>query len=246
MTLTTFPPNSNIVVAGASGGIGGEFVRQLSADECAGRVFALHRSPVPDFGPNVTPLAYDLEDEGSIQSAADIIAENGPVDVVMVATGVLHNEQIQPEKSIGSISADAMLEAFRVNTIGPVLLAKHLLPLMRPRSKSVFAALSARVGSISDNRLGGWASYRASKAALNMLLRTAAIEHKRRRPESIVVALHPGTVDTRLSGPFQRGVPEGKLFTPTYSVERLLKVIDDLQPTDTGGFFAWDGQPIEY
>jgi NAD(P)-dependent dehydrogenase (short-subunit alcohol dehydrogenase family) len=110
----------------------------------------------------------------------------------------------------------------------------------------VFAALSARVGSISDNRLGGWASYRASKAALNMLLRTAAIEHQRRRPESIVVALHPGTVDTRLSAPFQRGVPEGKLFTPTYAVDRLLHVIDGLRPTDTGGFFAWDGQPIEY
>lgn len=246
MSLTTLPSNANIVVAGASGGIGGEFVRQFAADENVGRVFALHRSPVSDFGPNVTPLAYDLENEESIRSAAEIIGEHGPIDAVVVATGFLHTEQIQPEKSIGSIGAEAMLEAFRVNTIGPVLLAKHLLPLMRPRSKTVFAALSARVGSISDNRLGGWASYRASKAALNMLLRTAAIEHKRRRPESIVVALHPGTVDTHLSAPFQRGVPEGKLFTPTYSVERLLNVIDNLQPADTGGFFAWDGQPIEF
>ena len=139
-----------------------------------------------------------------------------------------------------------MLETFRINTIGPVLLAKHFLPLMRSGSKSVFVALSARVGSISDNRLGGWSSYRASKAALNMLLRTASIEHKRRHPESVIVALHPGTVDTRLSAPFQRGVPEGKLFTPAYSVERLLDVIDGLRPADTGGFFAWDGQPIEY
>jgi NAD(P)-dependent dehydrogenase (short-subunit alcohol dehydrogenase family) len=246
MSLTTLPSNANIVVAGASGGIGGEFVRQLSADERTRRVFALHRSPISGFGPNVTPLAYSLEDEETIRSAAEIVAEHGPLDAVVVATGFLHSEQIQPEKSISSISAEAMLEAFRVNTIGPVLLAKHLLPLMRPHSKSVFAALSARVGSISDNRLGGWASYRASKAALNMLLRTAAIEHQRRRPESIVVALHPGTVDTRLSAPFQRGVPEGKLFTPTYAVDRLLHIIDGLRPTDTGGFFAWDGQPIEY
>ena len=246
MSLTTVPPNANIVVAGASGGIGGEFGRQLAANERVGRVFALHRSSVPDFGTNVTPLAYDLADEESIRACAEIVAEYGPVDAVVVATGFLHSEQIKPEKSLNNINAEAMLETFRINTIGPVLLAKHFLPLMRSGSKSVFAALSARVGSISDNRLGGWSSYRASKAALNMLLRTASIEHKRRRPESVIVALHPGTVDTRLSAPFQRGVPDGKLFTPTYSVERLLDVIDGLRPTDTGGFFAWDGQPIEY
>jgi NAD(P)-dependent dehydrogenase (short-subunit alcohol dehydrogenase family) len=163
-----------------------------------------------------------------------------------VATGLLHDGELQPEKSLSSINMESMLESFRINTVGPVLLAKHFLPLMRRDARTLFAALSARVGSISDNRLGGWASYRASKAALNMLLRTAAIEHKRRRPESIIAALHPGTVDTPLSSPFQRRVPEGRLFTPTYSVERLLEVLNSLEPPDSGGFFAWDGQPIPF
>ena len=114
------------------------------------------------------------------------------------------------------------------------------------RDRAVFASLSARVGSIGDNRLGGWASYRASKSALNMLLRTAAIEHRRRWPESIIVGLHPGTVDTPLSSPFQGRVPDGKLFTPAYSVQRLLDVLNGLDAADSGGFFAWDGQPIEF
>ena len=246
MSLESLGPEANVVVAGATGGIGAEFLRQLAASEHVNRVFALQRSAVSSPDPKVTPLEYRLDDEESIRAAAEIIAEHGPLDAAIVATGFLHSDEYRPEKSLASINPDAMLHAFRINTIGPVLLAKHLLPLLRAESRTVFAALSARVGSISDNRLGGWASYRASKAALNMLLRTAAIEHKRRRPESIVVALHPGTVDTRLSSPFQRGVPEGKLFTPEYSVDRLLSVIDDLRPTDTGGFFAWDGQAIEY
>ena len=140
----------------------------------------------------------------------------------------------------------AMSEVFNVNTIGPALLAKHFLPAMRKTGKTVFVALSARVGSIADNRLGGWVSYRASKAALNMVVKTIAVEQARQRPESIVVSLHPGTVDTALSKPFSAGVSENSLFTPEYSAACLLKVIDGLNVTDSGGFFAWDGAGIEY
>lgn len=246
MDLQTFTDDANVVIAGASGGIGAELVRQLSAGGRTRRVFALHRSGAPEFAPNVMTIPFSLDDEESIRSAAEQVARHGPVDIVIVATGILHTAALQPEKSIGEIDSKAMLEVFRINTIGPALLAKHFLPLMRRGAKSVFAALSARVGSISDNRLGGWASYRASKAALNMLLKTCAIEQRRRRPDSIVVALHPGTVDTRLSAPFQRGVPEGKLFSPSCSAERLIEVIEQLVADDSGRFFAWDGQSIEY
>ncbi len=246
MSLNSLSPNATIVVAGAGGGIGSEFVRQLSSSRKIGRVFALYRQPPPSVEAGTENLSCDLTDEDSIRRAAKTVAAHGPVDAAIVATGLLHDDTIQPEKSLASINADSMLGVFRINTVGPVLLAKHFLPLLRRDAKTLFAALSARVGSISDNRLGGWSSYRASKAALNMLLRTAAIEHKRRWPESIVVGLHPGTVDTPLSSPFQRRVPEGRLFTPAYSVERLLDVLDNLGPADSGGFFAWDGQPIQF
>lgn len=246
MSLDHLKDGANVVIAGASGGIGAEFVRQLSASPRIGRVFALYREPPASAAAGVENLACDLTDEGSIRAAADAVAAHGPVDAVIVASGLLHRGDIQPEKTLRSIDAESMLEVFRVNTIGPVLLAKHFLPLLRRDARTLFAALSARVGSITDNRLGGWASYRASKAALNMLLRTAAIEHRRRWPETVVVALHPGTVDTPLSSPFQGRVPEGKLFTPAFAVERLLDVLNGLDAADSGGFFAWDGQPIEF
>ncbi len=171
---------------------------------------------------------------------------SGPVDLVIVATGILHRASISPEKSMREMSANAMAEVFAINTIGPALVAKHFLPQLRRGSKSVFAALSARVGSIEDNRLGGWMSYRASKAALNMLIKTLSIEHGRRRPDSIIAGLHPGTVDTALSEPFQKNVPDGKLFTPAQSADYLLSVIDGLKASDTGGVFAWDGARIPY
>ena len=161
--------------------------------------------------------------------------------------GILHRgDALQPEKRLRDIDAAAMAEVLRVNTIGPATVARHFLPLMRRDTKSVFAAISARVGSIGDNRLGGWASYRASKAALNMLIKTFSIEHARTHPEGLCVALHPGTVDTDLSRPFQARVPQGKLFTPDDSAEKMLRVLDGLGAGDSGGVFAWDGSRIEY
>jgi len=137
-----------------------------------------------------------------------------------------------------------MERSYRINAIGPALVAKHFLPLLTRERKAMFAALSARVGSIEDNQLGGWHAYRASKAALNMLLKTLSIELARQNPTAICVGLHPGTVDTRLSGPFQRGVPEGKLFSPQKSARHLLNVLDTLSPEQSGQIFAWDGQRI--
>ena len=244
--LSTFPADLNVAVAGASGGIGAEFVRQLAADSRVASVYALSRGPVEFPSDKVTSVRIDFGDESSIAAAAER-ASGQKLDIVVVATGLLHRgTAVQPEKSLRDIDPDAMIEAFRTNTVGPALVAKHFLPRFRREGKTVFAALSARVGSIGDNRLGGWTSYRASKSALNMVLKTLSVEHARRFPDGIVAALHPGTVDTALSAPFQRRVPEDKLFTPAQSVACLLSVIDGLTAADTGGFFAWDGTPIDY
>ena len=239
---------ANAAVVGASGGIGAAMLLQLSADDGIANVFALSRSAAtqrPE--PKITPLPVDITDEATIRAAAESCARQGPLDLVVVATGVLHSgEDLRPEKRLRDIDGEVMQQVFTINAIGPALVAKHFLPLLRRDHKTVFAALSARVGSIGDNRLGGWASYRASKAALNMLLKTVSIEHARGWPASVVAALHPGTVDTRLSQPFQAGVPTGKLFTPEFAAGRLLSVMDGLTAADTGGVFAWDGSRIDY
>lgn len=191
------------------------------------------------------PFSFDLEDEASIAAACAAIG--GPLDMVLIATGRLTRaDGTGPEKSYRALSADGMAELFAVNTIGPALIAKHTLPLLRRDGRVVLAALSARVGSISDNRLGGWHAYRASKAALNMLMKNLALELARTHPQAIAVTLHPGTVDTGLSAPFQRGVAEGKLFTPAYSAEAMLGVLDGLTPADSGGLYAWDGARVPF
>ena len=212
------------------------------------RIEALSRSPIVSAAAKVESFPVDIEDERSIAAAADAVhGDDRELDLVIVATGVLHDgDALQPEKRMADIEAQRMLRVFAINTVGPALVAKHYLPRLRRKGKTVFAALSARVGSISDNRLGGWASYRASKAALNMLLKTLSIEHSRTRPESIIVGLHPGTVATDLSAPFQGRVPEGKLFSPDKSASSLLSVIDNAEQSDNGGVLAWDGSPIDY
>jgi NAD(P)-dependent dehydrogenase (short-subunit alcohol dehydrogenase family) len=177
---------------------------------------------------------------------AEELRDGAPLRLVIVATGLLHAADYQPEKTFRSLDPELLARSFRVNAIGPAMIAKHMLPLLPKRGKSIFAVISARVGSIEDNRLGGWYGYRASKAALNQLTRTLAVELRRQKPEAICVALHPGTVDTALSQPFQGGVEGGKLFTPAYAAERMLSVLNDLSAADSGGFFAWDGQPIPF
>jgi len=236
---------SRACVLGASGGIGAALVDRL-AEAGYEKVYAGTRVPRGGAAPNVLPFRFDLLDESSLAEAADRIAADGPLHLVVVATGMLHSEGIGPEKSARQIDAAAMTEVFAVNTIGPALAAKYFLPLLARDRRAVIAFLSARVGSIGDNRLGGWHSYRASKAALNALVRCFAIELASRNPKAIAVALHPGTVDTPLSKPFQRNVPAGRLFAPEDSARHLLAVIERLTPAESGGLFAWDGSPIEY
>ena len=184
------------------------------------------------------------EDEHSIQTASETASAHGLLDLVIVATGMLHDHPIMPEKSLGHISSSALQQLFKVNSLTPAIIAKHFLPKLNNKKTSCFAALSARVGSISDNRLGGWYAYRMSKAALNMLIKTASIEIQRRNKHAIIIGLHPGTVDSPLSKPFQTHVPAQKLFDADFSVACLLKVIMDLEPKHTGKCFAWDGQEI--
>jgi NAD(P)-dependent dehydrogenase (short-subunit alcohol dehydrogenase family) len=234
-------PRGPAVIVGASGGVGAALVRGLVARSPSRSIHALSRRAAAIEGAQAGVV--DLEDEDSIQTAAAAVARDGAPELVIVATGVLHGA-FKPERSMRELSADHLLRDYRINAVGPALVAKHLLPLMPRDRRAVFAVLSARVGSIGDNRLGGWHAYRASKAGLNMILKTLAVEATRTHPQAIVCGLHPGTVDTELSQPFQRGVAPGKLFTPEVSAAHLLKVIDGLTPADSGGVFAWDGSRI--
>ena len=237
--LASFAPGLRALVFGAGGGIGAAFVTELSANPRVAKVYAAARRAE-------APWQFDLTDEARIEAVAKAAAAEGPLDLVLVATGVLHSPTLRPEKTWRSLDAAALAEAFAINATGPALIAKHTLGLLRRDVKSAFACLSARVGSIEDNRLGGWHAYRASKAALNMLVRSCAVELQQRNPAALCVALHPGTVDTRLSQPFQGGVPSSKLFTPSMSARSLLGVLDRLTPADSGRLFAWDGQAIPF
>ncbi|MEL1250145.1 SDR family NAD(P)-dependent oxidoreductase [Aurantiacibacter gilvus] len=235
-------PCRKAAIFGASGGIGAALVELL-----AGRgtqVLAGSRSgKAPDMA-GVTPFTFDLDDEASIAAAAASWADDPP-DLVLVTTGVLTlADGTGPERSFKQLDADVMARVLHLNAIGPALVAKHVLPLLPRDRRSVFAALSARVGSIGDNRIGGWHSYRASKAALNMLVRNFAIELGRTHKQAVVAALHPGTVDTGLSEPFQANVPEGQLQLPARAAQHLLDVIDGLTPEDSGQQFDWKGERI--
>lgn len=231
-------------VFGASGGIGAALVAQLCRRADVAEIHALSRRGLAS-SRKVRCHSFDLTDEASIAAACAAIG--APLDVVIVATGRLMRDNGNgPEKSWRGLDPAAMAELFAINAIGPALIGKHCAPLLRKGGRPVFAAVSAKVGSIGDNRLGGWHSYRASKAALNMLVRNFAIELGRTNPAAVAVALHPGTVDTALSRPFQRGVPAEKLFTPAQSATHLLSVIDGLTPADSGSLIGWDGATIPF
>ena len=240
--LSSFSAPVRACVFGASGGIGAAFVHELSSDPLISVIHAGARSKVA-VSEKVRPFTFDLTDEQSIADAAVTV---GAVDLVIISTGLLHDTSLQPEKSWRAQSAEAYAKIFAINATGPALIGKHFLSLLPRDRRSVFAAISARVGSISDNRLGGWHAYRASKAALNMILRNFAVELGRSHPQAVVAALHPGTVDTGLSEPFQRNVAADKLFAPEYSAQNLLKVIDGLTTEQSGKLFAWDGAEIPF
>lgn len=221
------------IVIGAGGGIGSALAAAIEAR--GGEVVRLSRRSQP-------PI--DLEDNASIATAAQQLSDDGPFDVIIIATGLLHGPGVNPEKSVGQIDGAALDRLFRVNATGPALVFRHFLPLLSRDSRGVVAALSARVGSIGDNRIGGWVGYRASKAALNQVIRTVAVELKRTHPSAIIVGLHPGTVDSALSAPFQRSVAKDRLFTPDHAAALLLDVIEDLTTDDSGHCLDWAGKRI--
>lgn len=246
MLLPSMGEDLRAIVIGASGGIGGAFIDALNEADQVSKIYALSRQGKSHPSEKVDNLTLDLTSEKSLKAAAESLCETDPFDLIIIATGLLQGDGISPEKSIRDLSYEGLEKSFLVNTIGPAMTARYFLPLLREDRKSVFTALSARVGSISDNRIGGWYAYRASKAALNMILKTLSIEHARRHKQAIILGLHPGTVDTDLSKPFQGNVPEDKLFTPEYSIEKLLSVIDQVSPQDSGKLFDWAGKEIAF
>lgn len=230
------------VVFGSSGGIGRALAEGVVASGRYKTVFAISRSGVAVNG--AINLTAEFTDASELAVVADEIRKAGPVTLCLVASGFLSGAGLQPEKTYRAMTLDAFQRVFAANTFGPALIAAQMLPLMPKTERSVFAALSARVGSISDNRLGGWHAYRASKAALNMLIRNFALEQARRAPGNICVGLHPGTVDTGLSRTFQGGVADRKLFMPAQAAGYLLDVVDRLTQEDSGKCFDWAGKEV--
>ncbi|CAL9129794.1 unnamed protein product [Musa textilis] len=252
------------MVQGASRGIGLEFVRQLLEKNDKEHVIATCRNLdgatglldlKKKFMERLNLLQLDVTKESTIEAAATSVRESyGSLNMLINASGILSiPDVLQPETTLTKVEKSSLLLAYEVNAIGPVLVIKHMWPLLKvgggsgtERKHAVVASLSARVGSIGDNRLGGWHSYRASKTALNQLTKTISVEFARKKDPIICILLHPGTVDTDLSRPFQRNVPKGKLFTKEFSVQNLLSIIDNAKSSDNGKFFAWDGQEIPW
>ncbi len=235
VNLGSLSPSGVAVVFGATGGIGGALVEAIQAAGFFSNVVALGRSTSP---------SIDLLDETSIERAVAFAAGKGELRLVINATGFLHDDHQAPEKSWRELNGVNLARSFALNAIGPALIMKHVLPRLPRSGKAVFATLSARVGSIGDNRLGGWYAYRASKAALNQLVRTAAVELARRSPDALCIALHPGTVATSLSAPFATTGLE--VHSPAAAALHLLAVVDQLTSESSGGFFDWRGQVVTW
>lgn len=255
MTIFSEIQSGTALVVGGNRGIGLGFVHQLLQNDRFHQIFATYRT-----GSNSSELLQlaqqhstlqcmpmDLTDEAQIESGMAQLKAVGPrLHFVINCVGFLHDGPITPEKALRQLQPENLMRYFQVNSIGAALLAKHLLPLLNHQHPNVFATISAKIGSIEDNRLGGWYGYRASKAALNMFLKTAAIEYSRRSKHTAIVLLHPGTTDTRLSEPFQRGVPPEKLFPVEKTVELLMQVLEQVTIDDNGSFFSWDGSRLPW
>ncbi|MEE4814768.1 SDR family NAD(P)-dependent oxidoreductase [Pseudomonas alliivorans] len=245
--------DANVLICGASRGIGLALCAALLARDDVAQVWAVAREAstskglaelAEQYGQRLRRVDCDARNEQALEALASQTLEGCEhLHLVISALGILHQDGAKPEKGLAQLTLASMQASFATNTFAPILLLKHLLPLLR-KQPSTFAALSARVGSIGDNRLGGWYSYRASKAALNQLLHTASIELKRLNHASTVLAIHPGTTDTELSQPFQANVPEGQLFEPAFSAERIIEVVGAHGPADSGSFWDWDDKPI--
>ncbi|MGI0479212.1 SDR family NAD(P)-dependent oxidoreductase [Geminocystis sp. CENA526] len=241
----------NVLIIGGSQGIGNGFVQQLMTQPDVNYIFATYRHSLKQLEglstEKVIPVKVDVTQETDIENAVKtILSRVKDLHLVINCVGILHEKDLQPEKSLKHLNADNLLHYFRVNTIPTGIWAKHLLPLFKHSDSSVFGIISAKVGSIEDNHLGGWYGYRMSKAGLNMLIKNISIEYSRVSKSSIVVALHPGTTDTQLSLPFQKNVPSEKLFSVNLCTQQLLSVISKLTIKDTGKFFSWDGSHLPF
>ncbi|SNY94237.1 NAD(P)-dependent dehydrogenase, short-chain alcohol dehydrogenase family [Cohaesibacter sp. ES.047] len=241
--------HKTIAVFGTSGAIGHALAEEALKHHDSCDLIAISRSPCKPLGvregQSVSYLSgFDLISEEAVVSAVDAIFERGNPDLVLIATGVLHGEGVTPERRMRELDPDALSQMLAINLIGPAMILKHLLTRLPRKHSCRIGVLSARVGSTSDNRLGGWYSYRASKAGLNQLIKTAAIELGRSNPQAVLVGLHPGTVDSDLSAPFQASVPKGRLFSPDHSAHLLMDVLLSLKPSQSGLCFDWAGKEV--
>ena len=245
------PKHRAALVIGARGGVGQAICQLWSELDPTLHIYAGSRDQswceIKPANSKITRIHLDICQEASLSRVADLIKSSGEnLSVVFNCSGILHSQEFGPERALRELSINTMTEVFGVNTLGVGLLLKHFIPLFPRDERTIFASCSARVGSIGDNRLGGWYSYRASKAAQNMLIRTAAIEIKRLRRECVCVALHPGTVVSELSAPFTKRKDPSKLFTPEQSATKLTHVLQELSSEDSGNFFAYDASRIEW
>lgn len=245
------------LIIGGTGGIGQAMVKQLieasATTEQSVQVFATYHRSLPDFeADNLHWLAMDVGDEDSIKQGAETIKQHSAhLDWVINCVGLLHTETAQPEKALRQVETDFFLQNMQINALASLLIAKHIRPLLAKAERSqaqpaIFATISARVGSISDNQLGGWYSYRMSKAALNMGMKNLSIEWARALKDVCVVVMQPGTVNTQLSAPFQANVADGHLFSPAYSAECLLEVLAGMNAGQSGSFVDWSGESIPW
>jgi len=245
--------NHIALVVGASRGLGLALTQQLLNEPGNQRVYATYRQSDTAEGllsiddNRLQTLRVDVTSADDLQGlAAAIRANQDHPDFVINAAGILHEDTLQPEKSLNQCNQDALTRLFQVNSIGPLMLARAVLPLVPKNRPGHFAVLSAMVGSIGDNRLGGWYGYRASKAALNQFMKTLAVECRRSHPQLCITSIHPGTTDSGLSRPFQGSVKPGKLYTPSQSARRILRVVSAGSAEDSGRFVNWDGKQIPW
>jgi NAD(P)-dependent dehydrogenase (short-subunit alcohol dehydrogenase family) len=238
------------MIVGASGGIGRAVLDHYLNDPAYSRVVAVSRGHRPKewaaFGQRLNWLSSDYSEDSVTAISEQLATRDVALRRVVICNGILHNERLAPEKSLDRVSRAGLHEVFDANVVVPALWVSALVKNLRRSTTCVVAVLSARVGSIGDNSLGGWYGYRSSKAALNMFLKTASIEYARRAPKVKLVAFHPGTTDTALSQPFQSAVPQGKLFPPEFVAERLTRLLDGLAPDGELSFLDWDAREVPW
>ncbi|SCA55745.1 Short-chain dehydrogenase/reductase SDR [Candidatus Terasakiella magnetica] len=236
----------NVMIFGVSGGLGNALLERILKIDSVERVYAGARSVFSHASPKVTPFLFDYDDEGKIKQVIEVAAMQRPLDLILVATGILkEGNSVVPERNLKELEWEKLLNYFHINSVGPMLVAKHAIPKLNNKKTSIFAAMSSRISCVSDNQMAGWYGYRASKAALNMMIKCAAIEAAQNNQKAAVIGLHPGGVDTAFSKPYQENAVQGGLFTPTYAAGKLMDVLGGVCANDSGRVLAWDGKEIE-